>query len=67
MTENPYYAGPPRDYNPPDPADLTDPDHHRDIADRGRAHCLAALAQCGIRQDERGKWHTDTTTTEETR
>lgn len=60
MTENPYAAGPPRDYTPPDPADLTSPEHHRSVRDRGREKVLAALAEAGITRDERGKWNVET-------
>ena len=64
MTENPYVT-PPRDYTPPDPADLTSPEHYRSVRDRGRDKVLAALAEAGITRDERGKWNVENTTTEE--
>lgn len=63
MTENPYVT-PPRDYTPPDPADLTSPEHYRTVAERGRARCLAVLAEAGITRDERGKWNVENTTKE---
>ena len=63
-TENPYA---PRDYTPPDPADLASPEHYRSVRDRGVARCLAALADAGITRDERGKWNVETTTKEKNR
>lgn len=49
MTENPYYAGPPRGYHPADPRDLVDPEIQADINRRGIAQVRQALAQCGAR------------------
>lgn len=53
MTD-PYAMGPPRDYTPPDPAELASPEHHRTVRDRGREKVLASLAEAGIERTERG-------------
>ena len=66
MTD-PYAMGPPRHYDPPDPSDLTSPEHYRSVRDRGRDKVLAALAEAGITRDERGKWNVETTTKEKNR
>lgn len=49
MSDNPYYAGPPRGYHPTDPRDLVDPEIQADINARGIAQVREVLAECGAR------------------
>lgn len=54
---DPYAMGPGPDYDPPPTEDLVDPEVHRSAAEKGRARCLAVLAECGIRKRENGSWN----------
>ncbi|GAB3166956.1 hypothetical protein GCM10027059_26740 [Myceligenerans halotolerans] len=49
MTENPYYAGPPRGYHPADPRDLIDPEIQAATNRRGALLVREVLADCGAR------------------
>lgn len=46
----------------PPRAGLT-PEQYQSVAERGRALCLAVLADVGITRDENGRWATTATTT----
>jgi hypothetical protein len=58
-----YIQGPPRDYRPHEGERPKPPEHYRNAAERGRAECLAALAESiGLRKQDDGTWTRDTDT-----